>query len=58
MAEPIPRDHDDFARAPEEAATESWVDDPGVYIALPRGDTMRQRVDRTLTADTSAVRGE
>lgn len=58
MAEPIRRDRDDFVRAPEEAVIESWVEDPGIYLTIPRGDTMRQRMDRTSTADTSAVRGE
>jgi hypothetical protein len=58
MAETIRRDRDHFASAPEEAATESWVEDPGIYLTIPRGDTMRQKVDRTSTADTSAVRSE
>ena len=58
MAEPIRRDRDHFARAPEEAAIESWVEDPGIYLTIPRGDITRQRMDRTSTADTSAVRGE
>lgn len=58
MAEPIRRDRDHSARAPEEAAIESWVEDSGIYLTIPRGDTTRQRVDRTSTADTSAVRDE
>lgn len=58
MAEPIRRDRDHFSRAPEEAAIESCVEDPGIYLTIPRGDTTRQRVDRTSTADTSAVRDE
>ena len=58
MAEPIRRDRDDFVRAPEEAVIESWVEDPGIYLTIPRDDTTRQKMDRTSTADTSAVRGE
>ena len=58
MAETIRRDRDDFVRAPEEAVIESWVEDPGIYLTIPRDDTTRQKMDRTSTADTSAVRGE
>ena len=58
MAEPIRRDHHHFERALEETATESWVENPGIYITIPHGDTMRQKVDRTSTADISTVRGE
>ena len=58
MADPKRRDRDHFARAPEEAAIESWVEDPGIYLTIPSGDTTRQRVNRRSTADPSAVRGE
>jgi hypothetical protein len=58
MAQPTRRDRDHVPRAPEEAAIESWVEDPGIYLTIPRGNTTRQRVDRMSTADTSAVRGE
>jgi hypothetical protein len=58
MAEPIRRDRDHFPYAPEEAVTESWVENTGIYLSIPRGDTIRQKVDRKSTAGTSAVCGE
>ena len=58
MPAPLRQDRDDSARAPEEAAIESWIEDHSVYLTLPRADTMRPRVDRTSTAATSPVRGE
>jgi hypothetical protein len=58
MAERIRPDRDHLERAPEETAIESWVEDLGIYLMIPGGETTRQRMVGRRLPITSAGRGE
>jgi hypothetical protein len=45
MAEHTWPDRNDLERAPEEAAIETWLEDSGVYLTIPRAAPARQAID-------------
>jgi hypothetical protein len=48
MPERTPPDVNERERAPEEAATEKWLEDSGVYLTIPGGEPAGQSIDTRL----------